>query len=69
MKDLYCFTRVIVEVKYYQKKAGRSEAWQIDFDIGKNEAREYKVEAMRKSSIYAQESKLDDLQGLHHLVS
>lgn len=48
---------------------GGWKTWQIDFDIVKNEAKEYNVEAMRKSAIYAQESKLDDLQGLHYLVS
>lgn len=41
---------------------------QIDFDIGDNDNREYKVEVIRDSVVYTRELKSDHLSGLYYLI-
>ena len=44
------------------------EVRQIEFDAGNNESREYEVEAIRDSVVYARESESGHLPGLYYLV-
>ena len=41
---------------------------QIEFDVGDNDSREYKVEAIWDSAVYAKDSKSDNLSDLYYLV-
>ena len=41
----------------------------MEFDAGGNESREYKVEAIRDSTVYARKSESDHLPGFYYLVS
>ena len=45
------------------------EVRQIEFDAGDNDSGEYKVEAIRDSSVYLRESESGHLSGLYYLVS
>ena len=45
------------------------EVRQMEFDTGDDESGEYKVEAIRDSTLYARESESSHLPGLYYLVS
>ena len=52
------------------KKGGVDEkVRQIEFYADDDESREYEVEAIRDSAVYARESKLGHLLGLYYLIS
>ena len=40
----------------------------MKFDVGDDESREYEVEAIRDSAVYARESESGHLPGLYYLV-
>ena len=45
------------------------EVRQMEFDAGDNESKEYEVEAIRDSAVYARESESGHLPGLSYLVA
>ena len=45
------------------------EVRQIEFDVGNNDSGEYKMEAIRDSTVYAKESESGHPPGLYYLVS
>ena len=52
-----------------KKRRVDEEVRQMEFDAGDNESGEYKVEAIRDSTVYAKESESGHLPGLYYLVS
>ena len=58
----------LLEEDIIRKKQVDEEVRQMEFDIGDNESREYKVESIRDSVVYTRESESGHLSGLSCLV-
>ena len=59
----------LLEQDTTRKKEVDENVRQIDFDAGDNKGREYEVEAIRNSTVYARKSKAGHLPGLYYLIS
>ena len=59
----------LLEQDNTRKGRMEEEVKQIEFDAGNDDSREYKVEIIQNSAIYARESELGHLLGLYYLVS
>ena len=49
-------------------RKGRVDENMTELDAGKDDSREYKVEAIRNSAVYAKKSKSGHLPSLYYLV-
>ena len=68
-KIYHIFHVLLLEQDTTRKRRVDEKVRQIEFDVDDNKSKEYEVEVIWDSAIYARESKSDHLPGFYYLVS